>query len=148
MAVEKKSRTIDGLEITITQLPYMRAARLLARLGRLAAPAIARVEKVLAGGLGDINVGAMLDAVSALLLVLSEEDIQELHEILLKDSAEYKGKPLWGQMDFLLAGQVATGMKILAFALEVNYGDFFAALSEAASKPQVTEKPGAAAQAA
>jgi hypothetical protein len=47
--VEAKTRTIDGLEITISQLPYMRAARLLAKLGRLAGPALGKLEKALQG---------------------------------------------------------------------------------------------------
>jgi hypothetical protein len=73
-------------------------------------------------------------------MTLSEDDFEQLHETLLRHSALLKGKPLWDQMDLILAGRVGTGIKILAFALEVNYGDFFAALSATAAQYQGSKK--------
>ena len=126
-----ETKTIGGHAFTVTQLGATKGVLLLNRLIRIAGPATGKlVEAVdLKGGtrikLEDVQIDKLFAALSILSERLSDSELQSIMETLLAEST-MDGQPLWGaQFDVLLGGQFPTVLKLLAFALSVNYRGFF-----------------------
>jgi hypothetical protein len=115
-------RDIDGHRYAVTQLPAMRALRLLNRLGRVAGPALA----TLVDG-GAAAPGALGLAAEGLFERLPDEELEAIVKELLA-SARADGKELLPQFDLHFQGCMSTLFRVLSFALEANYGGFFADL--------------------
>lgn len=127
----QESKVIDGMTFTVQQLPAMRALRLLNRLGRFFTPALASL--VGGGGkLGQADVGALAAAAGGLFDRLSEDELERLTKDLLETATvAIDGKdtgPVMPQFDLLFQGKMGAVLKLLAFALQVNYSDFSDAL--------------------
>lgn len=130
MGLTNDTRTIDGLEVRSTQLPALRTLALSARLGRVIAPAIDK-----AGGLSfQSSVTDMMPALADICTRLTEGEIETLAcEILAATSVtldEGKGPRLITlnnrmAIDTVFSGRFKTMLLVLAFALEVNFADFF-----------------------
>lgn len=126
-----KSQTIDGTVFTVTQLPSMRSLKLMHRLMRVTGPALFK----LAGGgksvsLKDVDLSAAGEAAQLFFGSFSDNDLEALtREILDSATVDHEGRtiPLLPVFDLVMAGKVLTIFKLLWFALEVNYGDFFGA---------------------
>lgn len=116
MAQATEERTIDGVRVTLTQLPAMRALKLLPRLGKILAPV-----------LGHLNT----DVAAALPLLFDRLTGEELEDITkeLLSTALADGKPLLQVMDLVFQGRPETVLKVLKFALEANYRGFFSGLA-------------------
>lgn len=83
--------------------------------------------------------GLLALALPALVDRLTDKELDEVMQTLL-GSAFVDGKELWSggkAFDVEMAGATASVFKLLAFALEVNYGELFAGLR--ASRASATE---------
>lgn len=124
--LQTKNREIDGIEFAVTMLPAMRGLKLQARAARLIAPALSKASD-------------WEQAVGAAFAALGDDDVEQLaRELLYNATAREPGAreplPLFGPagcFDRVLAGRYATFYKLLAFAAEVNFEDFFVALKKA-----------------
>src|SRR5262249_40615789 len=94
-------------------------------------PALAKLAGVAKGGLGDLQVDALGEAVGLLFEKLSDDELESITRELLA-AATANGAPLMPQFDLMLQGRIDTILKLLKFALEVNYGNFFHALGAVA----------------
>jgi hypothetical protein len=127
MSLKQESREIDGIMITTTQLPPMRAFPLMAKLGKILAPAL--------GAIGDIDpesdVKELGPALASLFGQLNEVDSTNLIlEIFANTSAQSEGKlsPLNtdAMVNMVFAGKFVSMLNAMRFVLEVNFADFFA----------------------
>jgi hypothetical protein len=135
MATATQERVIDGMTFRVTQLPAMRGVKMLNRLVRILGPAAGRA---FAGadpsaGLGGLDVGALGGAVAALTERLSDDELESIIRTLL-ETATVDNTPLLPVFDLKLQGRMGSLLKLLGFALEVNYSNFTSVL--AASVPQ------------
>lgn len=134
MGQKTEKKTIGELEVTTTQLPAMKALALSTRLGRAIGPALAS-----AAGLDDgMNVSALAPAVAALFTTLDGAEAQALtKEILQSTTVVHDGKQIHlgdaSMIDHVFTGRLADLFAVVRFALEVNFTDFFDALTSAAS---------------
>lgn len=110
----------------VTQLTVLRATKMLTRLGRLLGPSL----KDMKGGT-DAEALKMLGAaaIGDLLARLEETEVERLLLDLL-ETTTVDGAPVKKQLDLLFAGSLVEMFKLAAFALQVNFGDFFAALAD------------------
>ena len=118
-----ESRFFEGVgDVSVQQLPAMRAVKLSRRLIQVAAPAVAALKDLTA------DASVLGDAIAGALAEFSEKDLEALIKDLLETATvEQDGKlakvmPLF---DSLFGGKIFTLYKVLAFALEVNFADFF-----------------------
>lgn len=141
MAIKTLEKVIGGRNFRVSQLPVTRAIKLLRRLGHAIGPALAKAVGASKGkdlSIATLDVGSLSDAVALLFDRLSESELEYLvRELLstayLQDGDKWillsKGPGANDQpYDILLAGDLAGLMGVMAFAVEVNYGDFFGAL--------------------
>jgi len=140
---QSETREIDGMKFTVQQMGGKQAGRLFVRLSSYLFPAISQAAGALdkldlkAGLSGaEVDVGAVGRGLSAAAKTLFErltEDeyeslLQQLLETALVRSPKGGDVPLWPVFDDMTAGKVLTQVKLVAFALEVNYRDFLPAL--------------------
>ena len=139
MARKSVTRDIDGLDVTVTQFAVSRTLPLLATLMQVAGPAIGKLAPMLGGGmagLGKTQVDALAPALVALAGGLAEVQAAKLLADLLGGTivvaTDDNGKLVkhdlsggTGAIDRAFDGRLMTVFKVAAFALEVNYGDFF-----------------------
>ena len=126
-----QTRTIDGNTFTVSMLLGRASLRMLHRLIRTVGPGLAKAAGGVAGTslkLGDLELSSLGDALCLLTDRCNEAEFMAITEELL-GSATIDGQPLMGpQFDLLMRGRSLTVLKLLRFAIEVNYGDFSAAL--------------------
>lgn len=131
-----ETRVFDDLAITVQQLPAMRAVKLSRRLIQIAAPAVTALKDLSA------DASVLGEAISNALAEFSEKDLEALIKDLLETATvEQEGRiakvmPLF---DELFRGKVFTLYKVLAFALEVNFADFFEPLRALKEKNDAEE---------
>lgn len=131
MGVQKK--TIDGHEVTIAPLGARVASKMLARLIRLAGPALGQILGGVRAAAEDDDALVMLaQGVSHLAGQVTDAEHDAVVDGLLA-GAVLDGKGLLQVMEIALQGKVLTLYKIVAFAIQVNYPDFFAAWSARAA---------------
>jgi hypothetical protein len=121
--VESKSKTIDGVNFTVTQFPARRAFAVQARLIKTLGPALGAAVGKGVGGEVDLSAALqkLADNIEADTLVALAQ------ELLASTRAD--GKELAGDAAFDMAftGKLLTLYKVLAFLVEVNFADFFGA---------------------
>lgn len=133
-----ETRVFDDLAITVQQLPATRGVKLSRKLMTVAAPVVGALQ----GMSLDRDVSALGDALAKALEQFSEKDLEELIRTLLETAkVETEGRiaPLMPLFDGLFAGRILTVYRVLAFALEVNFADFFEAFR--ALKSRTPEGP-------
>ncbi len=115
---KEKQHTINGINLKVTQLGFADGMELLTTLGRLVGPTLSEARK-------DSSVTAMIGGIIGR---LSFADMSSITEKLAKTTRIEREPGRWPvlepEMD--LAGNYDLMLRWLAFALEVNYGDFFA----------------------
>jgi len=136
-----ETRTIDGLEVTVYQLPVMKSLDLANALIRIVGPALAGLAGLWpsksAGGVGEglakINAGALAPVVDQLFARLTVDEQRSLIGQLLAPVSvivEREGKKKrydlanGGDIDFAFLGKRMSLFKVLRFSLEVNFSDF------------------------
>jgi hypothetical protein len=116
---KEKESTINGIKFKITQLGFADGMELLTTLGRIIGPAISAPRKATgpAAMIGDI-IGR-----------LSYPEISSITEKLAKTTRIEREPGRWPTLEpeVDLAGSYDLTLRWLKFALEVNFGDFFAA---------------------
>lgn len=132
MALQNQTREINGVTYEIQQLPARRAMKLLARLGKLVAPLVAVAQGAAkSGGVLKLDAGLLTSAVGGLFDALPPEDVEPLMAELFASAVILDGNarvPLWPVFDLRMQGRTFDVLKLAAFAVEVNFGDFFDAL--------------------
>lgn len=127
MSDATQTKDIDGLSFSVTKLPPMKSLRMLNRLRRCVGPALGKMLGAVGGkGLGDMDVSRIGEALEA--LNLPDQELEDItRELLAATFVTVDGKTgqLLPQMDMVLLGKVGTLMKVLGFALVVNYGSFW-----------------------
>lgn len=126
----------DGtMLVKTTQLPALRAFKLMARLGKLLSPSI--------GQLSGVKFGAKSDMLAPAFMALFERlDTSEVEDLSIKvlegtlvvsDGAArtLSNAPA---IDQVFGGRILTLVKVMAFAVEVNFRDFFRALAKEAAE--------------
>lgn len=126
--------TVDGMVVTSTQLPAMRAMKLIHRLGKAMAPLVAAIKGK--DGLGP--------ALQALFQSLPEAEWEGLIRELLANTV-VDGKPLFmngsgANFDLVMGGRIGSVFKLLKLSLEVNYQDFLSDLLASGALGQVKAK--------
>lgn len=113
---KEKEQTINGIKFKITQLGFADGLELLTTLGRIVGPALSDSSKTTAAKLGDI------------LGRLSFAEISSITDKLAKTTRIEREPGRWPVLEpeVDLAGSYDLTLRWLHFALEVNYGDFFA----------------------
>lgn len=136
MGLESKTKSINGVEYTVTQLGAKEGRRLLTRLLKVAGPALGEAAK--AGGVGS--------ALEKIALNLNPDDIDYFCETLERTTTVRQGERnprLSDISDLHFAGNYGDEAKWLVFAMEVNFGSFLAlagdlksAANESPASPQ------------
>lgn len=126
--IEPKTKEIDGISFTVRQLPAMKSLRMLNRLTRTIGPALTAL-----GATGGLSLDSVGEALAKLGDKLSDAEAESIARELLSDATfqPADGSPggeLLPRIDLALQGKPETLLKLLAFALEANYGNFFDAL--------------------
>ena len=139
MALEEKTRDIDGLNIRVHQFPALQAFRLQAEIIRTVAPAFGMA----ASGVSteqlmdqEIDFEKIANAIASLADRLSVQQFESLVARLLEwtyvDNKKVADAGRINQAEFdVFSGRMMALYKTLAFVLEVNYPDFFGKLTGA-----------------
>jgi hypothetical protein len=127
--VETREVTLEGGDgstaVTLVQLPSMRAVRLLPRLGRIVGPVFAAAG---GGNLLEQDVSKLGSALDEMLQRLSPDELEALIRELL-GNAKIGTKDLMPVFDNVFRGRTLQIFLLLKHALDLNYGDFSAALA-------------------
>jgi len=123
MSLETKDKIISGRRYQVTQLPAFQALDLLEQLTTLAGPALGALAKNGVSGQVDFEAGAVrlfaslgggkLKAVTLALLSTTTVDLGDRSPRMLDI------------FDLEYAGKLSVVFKVMAFALEVQFQDFF-----------------------
>jgi hypothetical protein len=140
VSLKRETRSIDGLDFAVTQHGARRSLRLDARIMRQLGPGLADVltgERVDGGDLA-----AMARGLVPLFAHLTDDDADALvSEILAFTSVVVDGCNLEmskaAHFEQAFAGRRMTLWKVVGFALEVNYRDFFDAARAAIERLKV-----------
>lgn len=143
--LKTETRSIGDLEVTVTQLPVMRATPLMAKIAKAIAPALNRLELgALGSSLATSNVDALVPAFGEMLTRLDEVELMAIARGVLASAVVVTdGKRLSLNSDEMInlafEGRGAAFLQTIRFALEVNFSDFFAgALAETAKRRAAT----------
>ena len=129
MGRKSQDRAIGEGVWTVTQFPATEGLAILTRLLKLVGPAMGALAR---GEAGQVEVGTFL---AALIERLDEADTVALVKRLLKDTRK-DGREVLPVFDIEFMGNYHTLLSVLGFVLEVNYGDFFAAMNQQGSSSQ------------
>lgn len=126
MPLKTETKTIDGLDVRVTQFGARRAHRLNFRLLRLLGPTLLPIAARGEIDLGNLDLGAALAS-------LDEREAEPLLlEVLAGTQVVVDGRVLDmnrpEMLDAAFDGRLLTMYKAALFALQVNYGDFIGAL--------------------
>jgi len=119
MAVLSETKNIDGMDVTVTQLPSTRGFRLAFRVMKLAAAGFKTVEAadsgaILAGILANAEPEQMAEITNELL-----STVRVVHEGRLVEL----GNP--AMIDVVFAGEIWRMLEVIKFSYEVNLKSFF-----------------------
>lgn len=143
--LKTERRTIDGLDIQISQLPAMQSLLLWSRICGLAVPtlgdAVASIPKnqLSMQGLMDRSDGLEIlgKALGGLFKALTPSELESLtRELLSTAQIIQNGRTadLMTVFDEVFRGRIDSILKTLVFAIQVNYGSFRNVLSALAAK--------------
>jgi hypothetical protein len=142
MGLQVQSRDIGGVTYEVQQLPARRSMKLLARLGRLVAPLVSVAQGAAkAGGFQKLDSAVLAQSIGGLFDALPPDEVEPLLSELFASTCiiEPSGarQPLWPVFDLRMQGKAFDVLRLAAFAVEVNFSDFFDALR--AGAPQGAE---------
>ncbi len=124
-------KKIEGLEVSTTQLPALRAFALLARLGKVIGPALSKMS----GMNMESDIGPVLGELFANLDPAESSDL--VLEVLISTQViiDNRREELNNQeaVDRVFGGNLKAMLLTMGFALKVNYSDFFGALGDGSS---------------
>lgn len=164
MGAKTQQKEIGGRTYTVTQLLGFASLRMLNRIARALAPALAKAAGSVKGSvnftdvaklLGNVDMTGLGDAVGMLFEKLTEDELEGITKVLLGsawvDYQDDDGKQFHqdlskkGVFDLEMQGRTGDVLQLLIFAFEVNYGSFFGALrgsvAEAMAEAEKKAKP-------
>lgn len=122
MAIEQRQKEIKGTTYVCTQMPSFRALDVFESLATIAGPALGAV-------LGGAGLETDTQAVAvALFSRLGGGKLRALAKDLLESVevvTEGKKRPMLTGFDAEYGGRIFEVLQVMAFAAEVNFGDFF-----------------------
>lgn len=139
--IQPREKEIDNMTVRVSPHRARAGARLLARLLKHAGNVLAEMRGLDLKNVADVEVAAFGPAISALFRSLTPDEFDSVSADILThttviapdDSGTNKvwdlSKP--AHIDQVFTGSLMTLAKVLAFALEVNYGSFFAGSARA-----------------
>ena len=120
-----ETRTIGAHSFTVQQLPARMSLKVLNRLGKSLAPALAQLGGALQGrDAQTADLSKLGTALEAVFSNLNDTDLDFLIDTLLQ-SAQIGTKPVLRELDTLFMGDSLGLIRLLIFAAEVNYKSFF-----------------------
>jgi len=129
-----KSEPIDGFTYEVTQLGAVEGRRMLVRISKIVLPTLgALIKDADFGRLSDLNI-ADIDIDSAAKALVEAVDADSVDKIIESMSGITEiwgpgfgaaGAPMAHHFDDHFAGRYAAMLRWLAFALKVNFSDFF-----------------------
>lgn len=123
MALNSREKEIEGSLYKVGQLPVDRALKLKHRIFKIAGPTLKSVGDAFGEGAADL--GSLGDAVMKLTETSSGDDFVEMVNELLHNASR-DGKDLAGKKwTIAFGGEMMVLYKVVMFAIEVNFGDFF-----------------------
>jgi len=125
MAIEPKSKEIGGDNYTVTPMTAVKGRRVFARLFKVIGPVLGKLSE-------GVNVGDLLGAAAA---HVSEDDVDYFCEAFAPGTT-VNGAELQKVFAVHFMGKYAEMVEWIAFAVEVNFGDFFSALAKKAPAPK------------
>jgi hypothetical protein len=137
--IKQETRFIDDIQITTVQFAAMRGFTILGKLAKTIGPAIS----VLSGVDPETDIISIAPALASALKDLDPEAATVLAaEVLSGTTATINNQPVPLNSDvninLVFGGKLMTMFRTLAFALGVNYSDFFSGIGPAAAR-QPTE---------
>lgn len=120
-----ETTVIDGAEYSITQLPGRRGLEMFGKLAGIMGPAA--LEALSKGFSMDEDISNLAPIGLALFSQIKPGELTTITDELFY-AALINGKPLKEQADIIFQGKTFTLLKVIAFAVKVNYYDFFDAL--------------------
>ncbi len=127
MALRTESREIDGLLITVTQFPALKALGLATRVAQAIAPALVN------GVVPTSGVALLFAGMDA------EQTVKLSTDMLAGSTARVDGREfaLIGQaaIDEVFSGRLPTLLKAVMYAVEQNFSDFFDELRSGGDDP-------------
>lgn len=141
MGLRTESRTIDGIDVTVTQHPAIRGLKLGARLTRAIGPTLG----YLRGMSMQSDTAELGEALGDLFSRLEGDELTGLlRDVFAFSAATVDGKIVEltsdARIDMAFEGRVRTMIAAALFAIEVNFADFFGGAS---SGPGPRPAPGA-----
>lgn len=141
--LEPSNRDIDGFKIQISPLPCTKSLEVLHRLGLCLSPSVAAMLGLLQGGqqieLSSLNLGELSVALVAFFRGCSWPDLKYFIDNLLAP-ALCNDAPLLKTMDITFQAKTLSLLRVLVFAIEVNYADFFDVASGALAQQALSPK--------
>lgn len=127
MADEIPQKTIEGLNVLIGRMPVSQTGRLTIKLGKIVAPAFS----IMLSMQGDEDISALTPAVKFLFEQLPADEFNPLALELLSTTT-VGVTSIGGRdprvLDKAFGSNLVALLETIAFALEVNFGDFIKAL--------------------
>lgn len=120
-----KERTIDGHLYAVSQLPASRGLEMFGKLAGLIGPAA--LEALAKGASLDKDLKTLAPAAVMLFARLQPGDLSGIAKEML-GPATADNMPISDKFELHFQGRIMHLFKVLIFAVEVNYGDFFDAL--------------------
>jgi hypothetical protein len=126
---KSETKEIDGLKITVSQLPPRKGFKLAAKLFKFAAPALAAMQPD-----KEVDVEQLKPALMGMLQALDDDELDNIMSALFNTAyviREIDGKPCkfelndGAKIDAAFEGALPAMFQSLMFAIEVNFGDFF-----------------------
>lgn len=124
MTIETKTKEINNETYSVTQLPARRALRLQAKLIKLFGPAAAEIFVAAGTNLSTAD-HSLPKAISLLTNELDDKTFDSLVIEMLQGSRKNGEEITEKSIDLMFAGKLNDLFLLLAFVVEVNYGDFF-----------------------
>lgn len=150
--METKELSIEGFDVRVTQHRARAAAKLLAKVGRVVAPGLAKIASgITDGNIKEAELEDIGPAVAALFEALDDDQLDAIllevfkhATIVMPDSNGTlrvfdlsKGE----MVDEAFTGRLPLMFKVAKFSLEVNFGSFFAANGALAALVAAAGKP-------
>jgi hypothetical protein len=142
MAIRSETKEIRGTTFTVTQLTATRSLKLLNKIGKVLGPSLAHLGRAIEGGgdlrSSDVDFGEIGAAAAALFEKLSDDALFDTITRELLAGVTVQGKdgvvplfsgPSTATFDAVFADHPSDAYRLMLFALEVNYQDFFGAIA-------------------
>jgi hypothetical protein len=131
LGLKTAKRDIAGMEVRTTQFPALRAMGLLTTLGRILSGSAGKLASVAGGStsIGDLDIGSAASAIGALFEQVDATEAQQIAKDILAQTSVVTDEVIEdlaqkGAIDRVFSGSLLVMFKVMAFALEVNFGDF------------------------